>query len=448
MLKEFRSRISSDRHLVGLLRDSSILYVAGVISIGLTFAQQISTARILGPVEYGLLAAVLSSAALMLLLMDFRSWEAANKLISRCMADRDMDEAARVSSLLMGVDVAFGMLGLILLLLLAPVVAAGLLRIPELTWLVQLYALIIPFRLFSMGVPTSLLRLYDRFDWLAAKSVIYSVLRLVLMTGAALLGLGLPGVVAGAIVGEVVNAAMLFVLVALLWRRQNPGVTLFRLALPHRPGSIFRLMASLWTSGSLKGLQQEIIIPLLALLTTPGQVGLFRSGMDVAQLVLRLVEPLSITIQPKIMKLYEMDTFAAFIRFIKQSTALLAVVIWPFTIFLILLGPVVIVPFLGEDYAGVWPIASLISAAFAVIGTFSWTRPALVSLNAVGWEIILDFGLLVLTAAGMFGLAPEQGALGAAVVIAVCFILYVAAALGIVIWVMRVHQTRAHQVYS
>jgi O-antigen/teichoic acid export membrane protein len=430
-------RVRSDANLSGLLRDSGILYAAGLISIGLTFAQQISTARLLGAADYGRLAAVLSSTALILLLVDFRTWEANNKLLPEFMARQASDEAARTMTWFMVLDIGFGIIGTVLLMLLAVPVARLLLRVPELDWLVRMFAVIIPFRLFSMGVPTSMIRVYDRFDWLAGKSVFYALLRLVLMSGAALLGLGLQGVLLGAIIGEIVNALLLLVMMLLLWQRENSGHRLFDLQRPAGMASTGRLIGSLWISASLKGFQREAFIPILSLVALPEQVGLFRSGLDIAQLIQRLIEPLSIAIKPKVMKLLAVDTRAAAIQFIKQSSLLLAILLWPVTLGILILGPSILPRLLGADYSGIATIVNVLIIGMAVMGNLIWMRSVLVALDAVRWEIILDFVLFVLAITGIWLLAPEYGALAAAGVMTVQYLAYCCVTLLLAIVVLR-----------
>jgi O-antigen/teichoic acid export membrane protein len=419
------SRLKKLRHDPGfreLLRNSGTMYIAGIFTIALTFAQQIITANRLGPAEYGRMAAVLSSATLMLLVMDFRTWEAGTKFLARYWANKAYDETASVTTLFMAVDILAGLVGFLLLLLLAQPIATYLLHAPELAWLVRLFALSLPFKVLGMGIPTAVLRLHNRFGWLSAKSIIYAIVRLILISGAAFIGLGLPGAIAGALMGEIINAFILFIMMWVAQKQVRPDKPVFRLHKPQDFREICRMMGSLWIGATLKGLQLETFVPLLALLTSPVQVGLFRSGLDIAQLVLKVVEPISIVIQPNVIKHYEMDSRGTFLRYIKQSTLLLASFTWPFIIGLIIAGPLILPRLLGEDYEGIYPITLAIAIGYMMAATFLWTRPGLVAVNRIREHNIIGIVGFSFSALSLLVLAPTYGALGAAWVMAVFFI--------------------------
>ncbi|NDJ86444.1 MAG: oligosaccharide flippase family protein [Chloroflexi bacterium] len=424
----FADRIRSDRNLKELLRNSGLMYIAGGVSIALTFLQQITTANLIGVEDYGRFAAIMASAMLVMLLVDFRTWEASAKLLARSLAEKDHDESASTVTWLSLVDLASGLAATLVLVALAAPIAHTMLRAPELTGLVRVYALLIPLRLSARGVPNTLLRLYGRFDWLSIKSIIYAVLRLVFLSGTAFLGFGLPGVIIGAVISDLLHTLMLYVMMLTLWRRNTHQTRLLRLDRPRRFREGRRLLQNLWIGASLKGLQLETFIPLLALLTSPEQVGLYRVGLDIAQLVTRLMEPFSIVIQPTLIQLYEEQPLWEFTRYIKQTTVIALSLVIPFVVGVVLLGPLIFPVVLSKDYTGVPSVAGLLAIGFGVSSIVLWLRPAIVALDAVQAQNIISFVALVCSLIGLF-LAAPYGANGAALVMAAFLIGYSGASL-------------------
>lgn len=405
--------IQNDTNLKSLLRGAGLMYVAGLFSIGLTFFQQITTAGLLGAEDYGRLAIILGSNALILLFVDFRTWEISTKLLSRFQRQSDSAMIAGVITWYLLVDLISGMVGIAINVLLANFIATTLTQTADLTNEIRLFALIIPFRLISVGVPTVILRLYDHYGWLAAKSVIYAVLRLCLMTGGALLGFGLEGVLIGAILGEMFNTAILLVLLVRLWRTQvSRGDRMIRFDAPQLLFDQLRTLRDLWIGGTLKGLQLETFIPLLAVLTTPTQVGLYRVGFDIASLITRVIEPMSVVIQPTIMKIYEQETRSAFVRYLKQITLLLSAVILPITFGMVFWGPSVF-PIILEDFEGVSQVVSLLAIGFSASCVLIWVRPVVVAMNLITFHNLISFITSVYSVAGLYGFSGHGAAGGA-----------------------------------
>ena len=412
--KALLSRLQSDTSLKELIRDSGILYIAGILTIGLTFVQQITTANLLGSGDYGRLATILSSGALIMLILDVRTWELGTKLLARPILEQSYVEITRVVTWLIMVEIVLGIIGTLVLLVLARPIAAHLLKEPEFESLIRQYAISIPFRMFSLGVSVALLRLYDMFVWIAAKSIAYAVLRLVLMTGAALIGLGLAGVLAAVIIGEIMNMLTLLWMTLLIRRRKMPGVPLFDLRKPQQFASGFKIMGQLWITATLGGLHQHTFVPILALLTSPEQVGLFRVSTDIAELIDRLTAPLSIVIFPKVITSYERDPSETFMRFTKQLMWLLASLTLPMTLGIIIIGPLIF-PHLLPDYKGVAIVAAILAIGYGINATFIWVRPAIVSLGLLREQNVLAVLLIGFSMFLLFIFVEDYGAVAGAI---------------------------------
>ncbi len=440
----FVARIRRDRNLTGLLRNSGIMYASGVVTIGLTFVQQIATAKLLGPADYGRLATVLGSSAFLLLLLDVRTWELGTKLLARPVLDNAHDESVRIVNWLIVVDLFLGIIGAVLLLLAADWIATDLMKAPDLTGLVRLYAISLPFKQVGSSGPLALVRLRDRFDWLSIKSVSYAVVRLLLLTGPALLGLGLTGVIVGAIISEFVNMASQLLMFVLLWRKM-PDTRLIDLTRPLQFGEGRKLLVNLWFSATLQALQLETFVPITALLTAPAQVGILRSAYDVSNLINNLIQPISIVLSPGIIKTYEISPGADFRRLLKQATAILSAMVVPLTLGIIVLGPFILPRLLGAGYEGVGVAAALFAFGFGVNAIFLWLRPVVVAMKLIREQNILSFVSVIISTAGLLFAAPRYGAAGSALVVGGTIALYALILLVIVLTRVRAAAAVEHE---
>lgn len=415
-MQRLTSAIRNDSNLRDLLRHSGIMYASGLVSTLLITIQQISTAYLIGPADYGRLATVLGSGLLVMLIVDVRTWELGTKLLARPILERDYQESARVITWLTSADILTGLISALIVFVFARLIAIHLLQAPELEWLVGLYTLSIPFRMLANGIARTSLRMYNRFGLLSAKSIVYGAARIVLMSGAALLGLGLQGVIIGAILAEVIGALMLLVMQVWIMRRELPGAKLIDFRKPRQFSEGIRMMGGLWFSATLAGLQVETFVPLLALLTTPTQVGLFRSGLDIAETIEKLLIPFMLVLFPQIIQSYEQKPQSELIRLIKQASILMALLTLPFTLGIIFFGPIIFPHLLGEGYSQTATVASFIASGFTIYGILMWTRPVLIAFNCIRELNWMSIAVVLGSVVSLVIVAPAFGAIGSAAV--------------------------------
>lgn len=418
MLQSTLNRIRSDSNLAELLRNSGTLYVGGLVSIVIGFAQQILTANLLGLEDYGRLAVVLSSSLLVTLLLDFRTWEIGTKLISQALVHQDTEEISRVTSWLVLIELLTGTAGTVLMILLAWPIASYLLHLPELATLVAVYAISIPFRTLASGVFIVFPRVLDGFQLLALKSILYALARLGFMGGAAFLGFGLQGVILGALIAEIFHFVCLILIVFHIQHQKWPKKFTFTLARPHQFAEGRRMMGSLWTSSTLAALHYQTFIPIIALLTSPLQVGLLRSGLDVAELIERTIQPVSIVFTPRIMALYEAQDFKAFYKYIKQCFIFLLAVVLPISAGVIIFGPYLLPVLLrAEGFEDVLPILNILIVGFSVHTALQWwLRPAGIVMGQIKQQNLVMFILILLSFGLMLVYVPQYGAAAGAII--------------------------------
>jgi O-antigen/teichoic acid export membrane protein len=416
MLNRLLARLRADQNLMRMLKHSGILYAAGGISSLLISLQQITTAIAIGPEAYGRFATIVGISALAMLIADVRTWEVAGKLYARPVLDSDYDELARLTTWLTLVDLLTSAAAALIILLLAAPIATWLLDAPQAAGAVALFTFSLPFRMIANGAVRTLMRMYDRFNWLSVKSLVYALSRLLLITGAALLGADLTGIVLAAVLAEVIGGLTIIVMGVWVYRQHMPGARLIDLRRPRQWNDGKRLIRGLWLSATLWGLEVEMYVPLLALLTSPAQVGLFRSGLDIAETIEKLLVPFMLVLFPQVTRSYEQDTRPRFLRIIWQSMGLMAALTLPVLVGILLAGPFIIPRLLGPGYEGAHTVASLIAVGFTAYGLLMWTRPAMVALNRIRDLNLIGLVSISVSATLLVIFAPVYGAIAAAAV--------------------------------
>jgi O-antigen/teichoic acid export membrane protein len=215
------------------------------------------------------------------------------------------------------------------LLAAAAPIASHLLRAPDLRVAIQLYALVVPARMVATGVASAVLRLHGRYHWITLKSVAFAALRLPLMTGPALLGFGVTGVLLGALIGEALNCLVLIAMLRLTWKHRCSDQPLFDTRPTRELTGAARALTALWFSASLKALQLETFIPITAALASPTAVGVLRLGLDIGEVLLKATAPLSVVLFPSVVSAYMRKGSDAGDAFILRSVGLLAIVVTP-----------------------------------------------------------------------------------------------------------------------
>jgi O-antigen/teichoic acid export membrane protein len=255
----------------------------------------------------------------------------------------------------------------------------------------------------------------------------------VLIAGPALLGWGLIGVIIGSLLSEIIHFLLVVFMTYRLWHQNSSeDIGLIRLQRPQRFHQGLRLVRQLWVSASIKGLQLETFVPLLALLTTPAQVGLYRGALDVAQLLARLTEPLQVVIQPTLMQIYQQQPLAVFTRYIRQITLILAGIVVPFLLVVLVFGPQLFAVVFGEEFVGIAPVTSILTVGYGITTMTLWIRPSVIALDRLHEQNIIGIIIFIYTIAALF-VASDAGALGAALVMSSALIFYVILSL-VVLW--------------
>jgi O-antigen/teichoic acid export membrane protein len=212
MIKALLKSLADDKILQRVLSNSSFLILANIVASISTFLQGIVVARFLGVEQYGLFVIITTYTSTVGQLVDSRVWEAVIKFFSQYKEQGDITRATAVVKLCYLIDIVTGSLAFVLLLLSSHTAARLFIKDPSVASLIQLYAFSLLVAT-PLGTSSALIRLGDRFDWLAYHRAGTAAIKLLLVfLGLAVYGYGIRGVLATYLLSTLVSVIIILIL--------------------------------------------------------------------------------------------------------------------------------------------------------------------------------------------------------------------------------------------
>lgn len=437
MTPSLLDRVRRDPMVGELARSSGVLYLAGGASVGLLLVQQLATARYLGAGDFGRLAAALGITVIAGLLVDIRSWELGTRLLAEPIDRGDVTATTSTFTWTLKAEAAAGAIGTLALCGGGPLVAWFVSDGHDVSLLLLLAPSVV-LRQIAMGVSAATLRMLDRFNWIAARSVANAVLRLVLVAGPAFAGWGVHWVAAGMVVAEVFAAVSQLALTSIVYRSEHGRGLLTRSRIEDA-SSAKRLTFSLWLSATIKSLHIETFVPVAAAFTSAAQIGVLRAALDVGQVNQHATAPVTLVTTPKIVLLARSPDRTALNGYLRRVRALFVLL----SGLAMLLGAVLVlfvVPaLLGPGYDDIEAVGIIAVAGLGIAAATQWIRPLLVGLDRVDAQNRLGVvtGLVSILALGP--VVSAFGAIGAAIDMLVFLTVYAALSLRIANRALHAH---------
>jgi O-antigen/teichoic acid export membrane protein len=420
-----------------LLANSGWLLSANTVSMALAFVQGIVVARMLGIEQYGILALVTTYATTVNQLIDSRVWETAIKFVAEYRGRGDLARATAVIKLCYLIDAISGVLGFVILYITARWASLVFVKNISAVGLIQFYALSVLVSV-PLGTASALLRMNNRFDWLAYQSAGMNAFRLAGVIVIALAGLGIEGVVSVYLVAGCMG--MLFLVWFSLWSARALCLTPWRqapLRLLH--GEYRRILMFTWHTnliGTSRLVTARADMLVLGWLAMPAEVGFYKLAKTLAEPLNMVFSPLHSILYPEFSTLMSQENF----RKIKQlqwqlSLTILAVMV-P-TCVLLTLGLPAITPLVfGEGFAGAIPLAQLL--VWQIVWTpLIWLPGWLLALGRSRLLARLNCLEAAIYVVLLLIMVSTSQALGAAIATVLRFVVWTGLASGVFVYVHR-----------
>ncbi len=384
------------------------------IATGIALVSTLLTARALGPQNYGILTLVLVYELTIGKLLTFNVWQAFIKFGGEALHIGNHEDLRQLIKLCFCLDISSATAGTILAILLSGPTIKVLGWNQDIRSLLVLYSLLVIFSI--NGTPIGVLRLFNRFDLLSINAALSSLIRFIGVVICLLLKQNLYGFVVVYLITGILG--QLYLLISSIWVLYNKGIH----------GYVFQSLVNIqkrfpgiwnyvWTTNinsTLAMILREGSTLLIAGLTGPSALGLYKIAQQITQTILKLSDPLNHAIYPELSKLFALKRINEFFSLIKRSAVIVTTISLSIWFGFVVLGEKVIIYVLGHIYLGAYPIAVVyILAAVVAMSGFSFQSAML----AIGWPhrstIILLIGTVVYYFS-LFILVQYIGIIGAA----------------------------------
>jgi O-antigen/teichoic acid export membrane protein len=348
------------------------------------------SARGLGLELFGVFVLLQTYVQVITALATFQSWQAVIRYGAISLEENDTPGFQALLKFTTGLDFAGVLLGTLIGFAAAPLIG------PYLGWSEQVIGYAQPFSLlilFTMtATPTGLLRLYDRFDLLAAQAVVTPLFRLVGVAVAVFLDAPLWGYLVAWFVASVIGGA---VLIYLGWREARRHGRLMGLDLSFRGttaahGGIWRFSIFSNLHASLQIVTGQMSTLLVGVLAGPAAAGIFKIGRDVATAISKPAELLNQSIYPEFARLGSRGDWQDFKRLIVRGGVVAGAGAVALLILAIFAGRFFIGVFFGPDFAEAYlPLVLLVATAGMTICGFPMD-PALYAMGRPSIPLRID----------------------------------------------------------
>ena len=435
VLKYCKRFLNDDVVFVRVLTNSGWLLSANTLVMGLRFLQGVIIARLLGVEQYGILTLITTYTATVNQFVDSRVWETAIKFVTQYREEGDFARATVTVKLCYLVDAVTGLLAFGLIFLTANLAAALFVKDLAAANLIQFYAfsllIAIPF-----GTSSALLRVDDRFDWLAYVNAGEAILKLIGISAIAVVGGGVLSILSVLLSGRLVGV------LALLLLSQRSVNASHKVAWKDAPLSLLRgqyrrvlgFTAFSNLSATSRIITSRADALILGWMATPYEVGLYQLAKTISSPLVIFLSPVYTAVYPELSRLVGQGRFQQIKNLQWRLSSSIALIILPAAGILTLIVAEVIPWAFGEEYGPAIVLAQVM--VWTVIWTpLIWLPGLLLSLEktrllaGLNWLDAFNYVVLLLL------FIPLWGDLGAAVATLLRFVMWTLLGLGILAYI-------------
>ncbi|HEX2991276.1 MAG TPA: oligosaccharide flippase family protein [Anaerolineales bacterium] len=417
LIQKIRIRLQDDPVLQRVVRNSSYLFSSSALSAILSTIQMILVVRLLDPDEYGLATGIIMLFATSVnQLLSFRMSEVVVRYAGEALAHENKERAAAVIKGIGLTEAATSVVAYLVLVALAPWAAATFAKDPATAPLFPLYGL---FLLANVVYETSLgtLQTVNRFGRVARANFFQSITTFLFVIAAAVLGLGILGVLLAYLAGKTI-AGLMITISALRAARQELGTGWLRAPLNQVPGwrSIGRFMLSTNLNGTVNLLARDNIPIYIGYFLSTTEVGYFKFALTLINLVKVPIEPFIWPTYAEITRTIAKKQWDVTRRLLRQVSSIAG--IWTLLTGggLIALGWWLIPLIFGADYAPSYPALVILMLGYACANILNWNRPLLLALGRPRIPLVVGAAAGVVELILFFTFVPRTNYLVAAAI--------------------------------
>ncbi|NPV55647.1 MAG: oligosaccharide flippase family protein [Anaerolineae bacterium] len=407
-IKKWMAAWQDDPRMGRILRNTGMLFSSNTISLGLSVAQSILAARLLGVELFGVLGTITVFASTINRLFSFRMGELVVRYVSAYLTDERPDKAAAVVKAALLAEALTTVVAFIFLVFTARLGAQVFAKDVNFTPYFLVYGISV---LGSLVVETStgILQVDNRFRSQATVNLAQSALTALVIAVAYITNAGLWLVLAAYLIGKMILGIAPAVLAWGSLKRLLPQrwwTASFDLLPPRRELVSFAMSTNM--SATINLLVRDSELLWVAFFLSPLEAGYYKVALAIINLTVLPITPFISTTYPEISRTVAEKRWSALRNLLKRVTALSAGWIALVTVGLALFGKWLIGLY-GWEYLPAYPAMMVLLVGTGFANIFFWNRPLLLAFGkpAFTFRAALVVGLLKMSLA--FPLVPRFG---------------------------------------
>ena len=401
------------------VKDTAILQISNIFSIGFGIIVSVLIARLLQPANYGLYGLVFAFAGLLGLFMNWGADKATITLLSEAYARKDRIEIKNILTYFLKINIiVFFTIG-VLLIFLAPYLAQIFYKSAGIGQLARLIILTNIFGIF-FGINSISLQILRQMGFYVLFDILNSLLKGILSLTFIFLGLNVSGIVLSHLMVAILMCIVTVIFYQyFLLKKEVIWPSFWGLFSNLRSVSLrkyFKFGALIAIDENVTGLYRYLPMIFLGMFVAVSEIGYFKIAINYVYLPIVLLGPVSqmLNIQLPMTKTTGLNSLKK--NFIKATVYSLLLAI-SLTGALVLLAPYLVRFFYGESFMPsmrliyVFAVFSFLSAIGVGVG------PMFRTLDKVLWGIKINLIVICFLVPLAFILIKNYGALGAGLVI-------------------------------
>lgn len=436
------SRITSiwhnDHTLRRIITNSGHLLSGNVVSAGLGFVQGVLAARLVGPIEWGLVGTVMLFATNINRLLSFRMNEVVMQRLGTAIANGKNVQGVAAVKAAMLTEAVTSLLAFLVLTLLAPWAAVTFGKDPHSIPLFLLYGLIILSNITTES-STGVLQSLRRFDVITRINITQSLFTASIIFYAFFTQRGIFEIMVAFTVGKTINGLGLM-LFALRQMHHTFGGDWWKTPLRNLPElrGMIGFMLNTNLNGTVYLFTRDTVLLILAALLNTAEVGYFRVAQSLINLIMLPLDPLIGPTYAEISRTVALKDWAATRRVLRRISLMTASLVFAVGIGLALTGWFLIPFIYGPDFAPVYPVLMILLVGYGFASIFQWNRPLFLALGKSGYPMLVTLLVGLIEMILIFALVPYFGSQALAAILSGHFVV----SIGIIVWRGRVEIRR------
>ena len=373
-----------------LFKNASWLFSGGVATSIFAAAEPVLIARFLGVEQFGLFSLIIAYVGIVNGLIDLRSFHAVVRYVGQYRELGEKDKVLSFIKFFYVLDFLVGIVALGVCLLLAGVADDFFIHSEDTFKFTLIYSLSVLVSSINNS-SEAVLRVFDRFKTIAFVRTSRTGLRVALVAGCLLAGLGIEEI----LVCYVAAAFVFFLMLQMTVFRvlNQSGFKRWTAAKTENLGATLKevrpfVLTSTFTGFLTNAFSRQIPILVLGYFTSKEAVGLYRVATIFSGLCVRLRKPVEDTIYPALVAAQSRGSKEAFNEIVSYSAKNLLKVFLPIGLIFFLFADKIIIIFFGRAYEPATLALQFIVISELLSGFYFWIDSVELALNRLRQRMI------------------------------------------------------------